>query len=382
MSNKATSNPTVGPGASAPGRKGWAIRTGAVLLFLLCAVAAGCAEGTQEAAGPTTGPPSAEVQGEAARGDSGEGCRELRTPVALEAGEPRRHEVAATLCGPGKKAAGDTIQVLVSGAGFDRAYWDFPYRPERYSYVRAARRAGIATLSVDRLGSGESGHPPAERVTVESDAFVLHQVVQKARSGSLGPSGFDQVVTVGFSLGGAIAIKEAAEYGDADGVVVTGFIHNSGSAAREFPSAIHPADEDPKFADEELPEGYVTTRPGKRPPLFFDEENAERRAVSLDERLKATNSPAEAEGFAAVAGNPGLSRQIDVPTLVVVGERDRLLCDDPECSAASREHENYGPEAQVSVIPDSGHALNLHRNAPDTFATILTWTRTRFEPAG
>lgn len=142
------------------------------------------------------------------------------------------------------------------------------------------------------------------------------------------------------------------------------------------------AEGDPKFADRDLPDGYVTTRPVARVPFFFNVANVESRVLEVDERLKSTFTPGEGEGFAAVLGDPGLSRAIRVPVLVVVGERDGLFCDDPVCSAASSEYQHYSPAAQVqvSVIPAAAHARNLHRNAPDVFATIRTWTDTHFRP--
>jgi len=77
-------------------------------------------------------------------------CRRLRLPVAVAAGQPASYQVAGTLCTPGS-TRGRTLQVLVPGAGVDQHYWDFPYRPERYSYVRAATSAGYATLNIDRM---------------------------------------------------------------------------------------------------------------------------------------------------------------------------------------------------------------------------------------
>jgi pimeloyl-ACP methyl ester carboxylesterase len=308
-------------------------------------------------------------------------CRRLRLPVAVAAGQPASYQVAGTLCSPGS-TRGRTLQVLVPGAGVDQHYWDFPYRPERYSYVRAATRAGYATLNIDRLGSGASDYPPAAEVTVASDAFVLHQLLGMVRTGRLAGLGFGQVVTVGFSVGAATVIQEAATYGDPDGVVVTGFIHHVGPLIPSFGSIIHPAEDDPKFAGRDLPDGYVTTRPVARVAFFFNVANVESRVLDVDERLKSTFTPGEGEGFAAVLGDPALSHAIRVPVLVVVGERDGLFCDDPVCSAASSEYQSYSPAAQVqvSVIPAAAHALNLHRNAADVFATIRTWIDTHFRP--
>jgi pimeloyl-ACP methyl ester carboxylesterase len=314
-------------------------------------------------------------------GSARQDCRDLRLPVAVLAGQPARYEVAATLCSPGS-TRGRTLQVLVSGAGFDQHYWDFPYRPERYSYVRAATRADYATLNLDRLGSGASEYPPAAEVTVASDAFVLHQILGMVRTGRLAWLGFGRVVTVGFSVGAATAIQEAATYGDSDGVVVTGFLHHAGPLIGSFGSVIHPAADDPMFARRHLPAGYLTTRPGARGRFFFNADTTDPKALEADERLKSTFTAGEGDGFAAVLRDSELSRAIQVPVLVVVGERDGLFCDDPVCSAATSEYQHYSPTAQlqVSIVPDAAHALNQHRNARDVFATIRTWTDTHYGP--
>jgi hypothetical protein len=57
-------------------------------------------------------------------------------------------------------------------------YWDFPYQPSTYPYVRAATAAGYATFNFDRIGIGNSDHPPAADVTISSNALVVHEIVQ------------------------------------------------------------------------------------------------------------------------------------------------------------------------------------------------------------
>ena len=63
---------------------------------------------------------------------------------------------------------GRTIQVLVPGYTYGRSYWDFPHRPEEFSYVRAAVRSGYATLALDRIGTGASSRPPASILSIDT----------------------------------------------------------------------------------------------------------------------------------------------------------------------------------------------------------------------
>jgi pimeloyl-ACP methyl ester carboxylesterase len=305
-------------------------------------------------------------------------CDDLRLPVRLAPEADTTYEVAATLCGRGPRQ-GSTVQVLVPGIPFDRSYWDFPQQSRRYSYVRDATRAGYLTLSYDRPGTGASDYPPAEDVTVESNAFVLHQLVQHVRTGELARVGAGAVVSVGFSFGSAVAITEAARYRDVDGVVITGFLHNFGPAIEQFGSIVYPAAEDPAFADRGLPPGYLTTRPGAL-SAFVNPDNTDPRVIAGAEQLKTTFAPREGDGFVATISDRELSRSIDVPVLTVVGEDDALLCADPVCSAASSEHDAYSPAAQlqVTVVPEAAHALNYHRTAPRVYDVILAWMGLRF----
>src|SRR5207237_4336047 len=126
-------------------------------------------------------------------------CQPLRLAVALAPGAPANQTVSAILCRP--PGRGGTLQILLHGATYSHIYWDFPYRPERYSYVRAMSRAGYATLNLDRLGIGASSHPSADALTRTSEAYVTHQLVQLALSGGFEGGPFEHVVLVGHSLG-------------------------------------------------------------------------------------------------------------------------------------------------------------------------------------
>jgi pimeloyl-ACP methyl ester carboxylesterase len=130
-----------------------------------------------------------------------------------------------TASGPNAK----TLQLLLHGGTYNRSYWDFPYDPARYSYVRAANAAGFSTLAIDRVGYGKSTHPISGLVTVQSSAATVHQLITAVRAGELGAM-FGRIVLVGHSIGSAVTIREAGTYHDVDAVVVTGLLHHVGAA--------------------------------------------------------------------------------------------------------------------------------------------------------
>ena len=45
-----------------------------------------------------------------------------------------------------------TLLLLAHGATYNSIYWDFPFKPNNYSFVRFMAAQGYPTLLVDRLG--------------------------------------------------------------------------------------------------------------------------------------------------------------------------------------------------------------------------------------
>src|SRR6266568_3346388 len=103
-------------------------------------------------------------------------CREVNIPVALTAGQPANQKIFAELCLPRGRAP-QTVQLLVHGTTYNHTYWDFPDQVPKYSYVDAAVRAGYAVLAIDRIGDGQSSHPPSSQITFPNTIYTLHQVV-------------------------------------------------------------------------------------------------------------------------------------------------------------------------------------------------------------
>lgn len=67
--------------------------------------------------------------------------------------------IAAQYCTPnGHKGVKSpkNVQLLTHGLGFDHTYWDFGGPESEYNYIKTATEAGFATLSYDRVGTGQS----------------------------------------------------------------------------------------------------------------------------------------------------------------------------------------------------------------------------------
>jgi pimeloyl-ACP methyl ester carboxylesterase len=306
---------------------------------------------------PTTAAPA---------GPADPSCVARDVVVSLAEGESATTRLAAWLCGP-SAPAGRSVQLLISGATYGHQYWDFRYAPQRYSYVRAASDAGFSTLNFDRIGLGASDRVVAPRATIQSNVWVVHQLVQALRRGTIGAPPFDRVVLVGHSEGSLIATSEAATYQDVDAVVVTGYMHNFNERfGAVFTSLSYPAQLEKRFAH--YPTGWVTSRPGSRGG-FYHLPAADPAVVDADEATKEVIS-----GFELATFPSALDRvaAVHVPVLLLAGDHD-FFCTTPACLAAEGRFYRAAPAFTARTIPEAGHNLNLHRDAPGTFRLQLDW---------
>ncbi len=317
---------------------------------------------------------------------TGASCQSFYVPVALAAGQPLQYKIYSELCNP-PGGPGHTIQVLIPGGSYGHIYWDFPYEPETYSYVRAANAAGYSTLNIDRIGTGLSSHP-ADGVTMGTNAYVIHELVQDLLAGQIANQPFARALLVAHSLGSVAAWIEAGTYHDVAGVIISGLLHHLNMVSlAHVVATLYPAALDPRFASAQLGPDYLTTEPGTRGSDFYYLPGADPNVVALDEATKETATTGEAATF-ALSLTDGIAAQIDVPVLVAVGQEDSLLCGlgATDCSSAASvfraEAPYYSAQAQlqVVVIPGSGHDLNLHTSAPLWFAAAMSWAKQYVAP--
>ncbi|MFN6471739.1 MAG: alpha/beta hydrolase [Nostoc sp. SerVER01] len=304
-------------------------------------------------------------------------CSKTYLPVALAPGGTKQYRIYGELCGQ-KPLNERTVHVLVSGITYDRNYWDFPYQKERYSYVKALTKAGYATFNIDRIGIGNSSRPRADQVTVQSNAFVLNQVNQALRNGKINNVKFKHIINVGHSFGSVVVIEQASKYGGVDGVIISGFLHKLTPQLQGLGSFLYPAQSDPRFNGQKLPNDYLTTLPGKRGQLLYKQYNADPKVINKDEKLKQTLTTGEAATFFPLITSD-TSKKITVPVLLVIGQKDNFFCSDNVCSrenVTAFEKQFFSPKAQlqVYVLPRAGHSVNLHLNAYNWYKVAGQWS--------
>jgi pimeloyl-ACP methyl ester carboxylesterase len=315
-----------------------------------------------------------------ARADAAVNCQEYLVPVTVPV--PGSY-MAGQLCVPADDA--HLVMVLVPGATYNSAYWNFPYDPSVYNFRLAMNDAGYATMTVDRLGTGQSSKPLSTSLTSEDQAVAVHEVIAALRGGQLGGQSFGTVIIGGHSLGSTIVIYEAATYHDVNGVLLTGVSHhpNLVDLALLF-ATLYPAPLDPKFAGSGLDPGYLTTEPGTREQDFDAPDHPDPGVVSTDEATKDVISATEAPDAVAAVLLP-LSISINVPVLLADGQHDPYFCgagDDCSTAAslAASEAPYFSPAAslQTYVLPGSGHALNLAPNTQLYQQAIRSWLAEKF----
>jgi pimeloyl-ACP methyl ester carboxylesterase len=288
--------------------------------------------------------------------------------------------VAAWLTVPDEPLRSE-LQVLVHGAGYDHRYWDSPVEPERYSYVEWAAARGIATLNIDRIGSGASSKPPSEQVTIAAQARVVSQIVAQARSGLGGVPPFGRVVLVGHSLGSVVTGYAGGTYHDADAVVLTGYAPLDGDRAGGealIAGGFVPAAEGLPHLLGLVGDGYLASRAETRGQLLFWPSQTEPSIVAADAVL---GSPVTRTELLDAGPAGPVIRGGSAPTLIVLGQYDVLLA---RVEAGHDCYETASKVAAISpahfdfeVIPDAGHNLTLHRNAHTGYGVMNCWLNER-----
>lgn len=315
---------------------------------------------------------------------SGATCGDYSLPVTLKPGRTERYQIFARMCS--KSGFTDRpVQLLLHGGTYNHTYWDWPYQPENYNYVKYATDAGYVTLDVDRLGYGYSDRPLVDAdIDFESNAWVAHQVVQYLRAGGLGAK-FEQVALVGHSLGSGTAFTEAGRYRDVDALVVSGGIHNVNYVKLFGQAGFYPASLDPKFTGQVgLAHTYLTTVPGARCRTFYHAPDVDPKVCEVDEQYKDTFTGGETVGLPIVFTRPTPSNQVTAPVLLALGRHDKFTCFkpnilEPDCAAPGSnayDEAEYFPEAksyELYIQPRSGHNNNLHLGAKEWFAKANSW---------
>ncbi|KAK3065339.1 hypothetical protein LTS18_014183 [Coniosporium uncinatum] len=294
------------------------------------------------------------------------------------------YNINAKLCFPASVSSTSsisTVHFLIHGINFDQLYWDIPSsNGVSYSYLDAAASAGYATFSFDRLGTGFSDHPdPIQTVQSALEVEIAHQMIQSLRSGSIGGTAFSHVVGIGHSYGSIQSIGLANKYpSDLDAIILQGFTINTanlGTTIADFNPTIASNNAPLRFGS--LPSGYnvINSAIGDQTAFYrfpnfdtslFNTLDGKKQTFTLGEIFTLTEPVAPAAAYTG-------------PVDIVNGQNDFIFCS----SDCTGENEMVQPALFPAAAagstnyyaPGTGHALNAHKTAKDTYAQMIKFSK-------
>ena len=267
------------------------------------------------------------------------------------------------------------LQVLVHGATYNHAYWDFaPVNGESYSYARHMASQQYAVLALDLPGTGESDRPAGETLGLPDTASAIRQVTDAMRSGA-NPVGhaFNSIVLVGHSAGSIAATAAQANWHPADALVLTGARHLIGDVLNlPVTQVIVPQ----LFALVEALKGfpYFALPPDIRAGLFYYPPSADPDVIALDNATADLWTSGQLQSTFLAFLFPSIDQpdRVTGPVLIQLGTDDMLF------PAALPEVERAlwtSTSPEIQTLSAIGHDFNLHVNHEDGWRAIDTWIR-------
>jgi len=301
-----------------------------------------------------------------------------------EVGPPGSATVVADLFLPPGRGGDDplTLVVCLPGGGMNRRYFDLPeLLPGRWSMARVlVERFGLAVLTVDHLGVGESPPPDdasalTPRVLARVNAHVVAEVVARLRAGAApggaGPVPVARVVGTGHSMGGLLVVHQQAGHASYDAAVLLGF-GGAGLPEHLGPDELR-FEGDYEALEAALP-ALVEARFGRPlvPSTTTSSDALNPGAVSggRDLLVHATGDLLALAGLASMvpgAADAALAR-VEVPVLLAAGEADIVHGFDelPDRLLAA-------PSVSSYVLAGSGHNHVIAAEREALFAEVGRW---------
>jgi pimeloyl-ACP methyl ester carboxylesterase len=264
------------------------------------------------------------------------------------------------------------------GDGYDESFWRY-HKDKSYDYSDDMADHGHVSVTIDRLGYGDSDKPNGNGVCFGTEADVLHQIIGQLRDGSYSGDHtprFNKIGLVGHSASGFIVEQEAAAFHDIDALGVL-----SSGEPNATPLVLERAGEQQLRCVPSLPgllgiggggasNGYAPLEADAQQfrsdhlynvePAIADDLTAHR----TDDACAGSRNAAQ-----ALAGDAVRNSLITVPVLVMAGAEDALF-PHPGLQALT-----YTQSRKVTTheIPDTGHAIAFSRNAAQFRDNMNHW---------
>jgi pimeloyl-ACP methyl ester carboxylesterase len=278
-----------------------------------------------------------------------------------------------------------SVTLWLHGGGAGEWQWHFTSVPG-YDFATEMARLGHASVVIDRLGFDSSGHPDGMQVCVGSEADVVHQVIEKLRTGNytagrVNGVRFGLVALGGNSFGATVAESEAVSFHDADALIVNGWAEHPIYGATQVYEVVPQSGStcarggEPAEAGDETPSGYTYVWPSweaEAEDIFY---NAAPEVVNAFGRLRNRDACGLIQSVAtADLVHQALLGTVTSPVLLVYGDHDLVTPTEADVQRA-----RYGGSSDVSlaIIPNTGHVGMIERTAPTFRAVISGWLAAR-----
>ena len=289
-------------------------------------------------------------------------------------------------CPPGDGAPylNGALQILVHGSSYTNEYWHshaWHTGSLEYSWVDYARSQGYATLAIDRICNGNATHPdPLLECQLSTTVEFLHAMIQQQRKDEK----VGDITLVGHSAGSITASNLVQAYPeDVEQLVLTGWPSGpiAASGAQMYyqeknitappPPVYFPAYRsahlaDPvRFSGEGLEDqAYIlSTNESARDLLYAGDFDT---AIVRQDFLSRGSSPLGENTFTGMMSFPAYKG----PVLVVTGDLDGAAWADRDVIWRTTRRFPSASKFEWLKVPNTGHSLNWHRSAPQTFKQV------------
>jgi hypothetical protein len=279
--------------------------------------------------------------------------------------------VYGQLCAAGRFDT-DRVELDLPDAGYDHHLFAWP--AAGLDYTRAA--TGRVMFAIDPLGAGASDHPDGAALTVDTQAWVAHQLIAYLHTGMLGAR-YRKVIEIGSGTGAQIATTEASRWHDAAALIALDAGHT-----RALPTAhLVAAATDARLRGQPWAgRGYLSIPAGSRCAAGYYSPGAPVGVCALDEKLEGSQ-PVPDGLRAAPADFSWGATGVTAPVLLVLDDRDPDTCPTVPCTPGSPAARRLAaafraaPRRDLWIQPDAGRLGLLHRTATLTVGLINRWLR-------
>ncbi|KAJ3503956.1 hypothetical protein NMY22_g18073 [Coprinellus aureogranulatus] len=310
------------------------------------------------------------------------------------------YKIYTVFCVPEKQDERKTVELAIHGINFDHTYWSFGGKGSKYNYAERALKAGHSILIYDRLGIGKSEKPDGiKEVQTPTEVEIAAELVKYLKSKPRGLE-FDRYIGIGHSYGSVMMNDSdwvwstysaqltglASKYGNLlNATILTGFSSYLPSVIPAFATwtLTVAAEQNPKKF-KGLPTTYVISNNGINDQQnFFTYGGYEKAVVGPAGEAKQPCTLGELLSILEPIPTDSPASAYTNPVLVVTGDKDYIFCGGDCYQQVNGVNLVEGTKNAYPDVPASdfstyipaktGHGVNLHLSAPETFGEIQKW---------